>query len=158
MDSGFSIAVILAVLVVSYFLLRAVKVVRDGHVGVVTRMGGFRRIRAPGLVVIVPVIDRLATVDMRERSRTERLDATTLDDHLVAVQATVVAQVVDARQASSSIATAAFRASISTRSLTDVLVANQAIAAETHRQLEGPMERWGARIRRIDDVVISESG
>ena len=168
MDSGLGLAVILAALAGLYFLFRAVKVVPDGHVGIVTRMGGFRSIRQPGRVIIVPIIDRLGAVDMRERSRPERLDATTMDDHVLAVRATVVAQVVDARQAYFSIADVdaavdalamtAFRSEIGKVSAAEAPFARQAIAAEVQRQMEAATERWGTRIRRIDGVELTEPG
>ncbi len=131
-------------------------------------MGGFRSIRQPGRVVIVPIIDRLDAVDMRERSRPERLDATTLDGHVLAVRANVVAQVVDARQAHFNIADvdvaidalamATFRSVIRTLSAAEAPFVRQAIATEVQRQMETATERWGTRIHRIDDVELTEPG
>ncbi len=161
MDTGLITVVVLAILAGAYYLLRAVKVVPDGRVGVVTRMGTFRRIQRPGRTMIVPVIDRFGTVDMRERSRAVRFAATTHDDHTVAVEATVVAQVVDAKQAYvgvanvdaaiDALAVAAFRSVIRTLSAAEAPFARQSIAIEVQRQMNEPMERWGARIQRIDD-------
>jgi len=167
-DSGLIGVAILAALAIGYVVLRAVKVVPPGHVGVVTRMGAFRRIEGPGRVMIVPVIDRLGTVDMRERSRIVSLSATTLDDHVVTVKARVVAQVVDARQAYlgvadvdhaiDALAMTAFRSAIRTLAAADVLFARQSIAVEVQRQMNPPMEGWGARVPQIADVEITEQG
>jgi regulator of protease activity HflC (stomatin/prohibitin superfamily) len=164
--SGIVGVAVLAVLAGVYFLLRAVKIVREGHVGIVTRMGVFRRIQQPGRVMIVPVIDRVGTVDMRERSRAVLLTATSLDDRLVVVKATVVAQVVDAKLAYFSVANvdeaidalagAVFRSVIRKLSAADTLFARQSIAVDVQQQMNAPMEGWGSRILGIDDVEITE--
>jgi len=111
MDSGLlalTVAFIIAILFVllAFYLLRnTVNIVQQGFVGVVKRLGEFRAVHEPGLVIIAPFIDSLVTVDMREFPRPgDRQEVITKDNVVVAVNATIFTQVVDAKQALFSIA------------------------------------------------------
>ena len=56
-----------AVIVVGGWLLsRCLKIVQQGSVGVVKRLGEFKAVMQPGLHVLTPVIDRMEKVDVRE--------------------------------------------------------------------------------------------
>ncbi len=63
------VALVLLVLIIVFALnlLRSVvNLVQQGSVGVVKRLGEFRGIHEPGLVLIMPFIDSIVMVDMRE--------------------------------------------------------------------------------------------
>ena len=96
-------ALIIFVFVIIFALVvvfRSVKVIQQGLVGVVKRLGQFHSIRNPGITFLVPFIDQMAVVDMRETPRTgDRQDVITKDNVSVAVNATIFSQVVDARLA-----------------------------------------------------------
>jgi regulator of protease activity HflC (stomatin/prohibitin superfamily) len=62
---GGIVAVVAAGVVVAV-VLRAMRIVQQGSVGVVKRLGEFRAIRQPGLHALVPFVDRMEKVDMRE--------------------------------------------------------------------------------------------
>ena len=68
--STFSIAglVVLALVVLVFLVVlrRAVNIVQQGQVGVVKRLGEYRHTHEPGLAIILPFVDTLTTVDMRE--------------------------------------------------------------------------------------------
>src|SRR2546426_5084526 len=81
-------------------LYQMVNIVQQGQVGVVKRLGEYRRTHNPGLVVIAPFVDSLQRVDMRETPRPgDRQDVITKDNVVVTVNATIFTQVVDAKQA-----------------------------------------------------------
>jgi len=56
--------VILVVLLV--FAFRAIRIIRPYEKGVVERLGKFMRVWDPGLHLLIPFIDRVTKVDMRE--------------------------------------------------------------------------------------------
>ncbi|HEV3213283.1 MAG TPA: SPFH domain-containing protein, partial [Acidimicrobiales bacterium] len=60
------VAAVVVVGGVAIFLKSSVKVIQQGSVGVVKRLGEFRSIRQPGLAIVTPFIDRMEKVDMRE--------------------------------------------------------------------------------------------
>ena len=97
------ISLIVAVLVVVVALLalkQSVNIVQQGQVGVVKRLGEYRETREPGLAIILPFVDTLTPMDMREIPVPgDRQDVITRDNVVVTVNATIFTQVVDAKQA-----------------------------------------------------------
>ena len=90
------LAVAALVIIVLLAALRSmVNIVQQGTVGVVKRLGEYRRTHEPGLVIIVPFIDSLQRVDIREIPRPgDRQDVITKDNVVVTVNATIFTQVV----------------------------------------------------------------
>ncbi|MEP7046093.1 MAG: SPFH domain-containing protein, partial [Ilumatobacteraceae bacterium] len=90
----------LVVLVLLFMLRKMVNIVQQGEVGVVKRLGEYRKTHEPGLVVIGPFIDSLQRVDMREIPVPgDRQEVITKDNVVVTVNATIFTQIVDAKQA-----------------------------------------------------------
>ena len=60
-----SIGLILAVMMVIYFLSISIYILREYERGVVFRLGRLIPVKGPGLVIIIPLIDRLVKVGLR---------------------------------------------------------------------------------------------
>ena len=144
----------------------AVNIVQQGEVGVVKRLGEYRRIHEPGLALIVPFVDSLQRVDMREIPRTgDRQDVITKDNVVVTVNATIFTQVVDAKQALFSVARfdvaidalarTALRSVIGTMTLDEALSERERINSDVQQQMEVVTDKWGIRISRIEIVEIA---
>jgi len=143
-----------------------VNIVQQGEVGVVKRLGEFRRIHDPGLALILPFVDSLQRVDMREIPRTgDRQDVITKDNVVVTVNATIFTQVVDAKQALFSVARfdvaidalarTALRSVIGTMTLDEALSERERINSDVQQQMEVVTDKWGIRISRIEIVEIA---
>jgi regulator of protease activity HflC (stomatin/prohibitin superfamily) len=155
---------ILAVLLLA--LRQMVNIVQQGQVGVLKRLGEYRAIHEPGLVIIAPFIDSLQRVDMREIPVPgDRQDVITRDNVVVTVNATIFTQVVDARQALFSVknfdiaidalARTALRSVIGTMTLDDALSERERINTDVQQQMEVVTDKWGIRISRIEIVEIA---
>jgi regulator of protease activity HflC (stomatin/prohibitin superfamily) len=153
-------------LVVLLQLRRMVNIVQQGQVGVVKRLGEYRKTHEPGLVIIAPFIDTLQSVDMREIPRPgDRQEVITKDNVAVAVNATIFTQVVDAKQALFSIANfavaidalarTALRSVIGTLTLDETLSERERINVDVQQQMEVVTDKWGIRISRIEIVEIA---
>ena len=68
----------LAVLVLLSVIM-AVNIVKEGHVGVVKRFGKAQRQVGPGLQIVVPFIEGIERIDVRQRKNLEELAAATAD-------------------------------------------------------------------------------
>jgi regulator of protease activity HflC (stomatin/prohibitin superfamily) len=143
-----------------------VNIVQQGQVGVVKRLGEYRKTHEPGLVIIAPLIDALQAVDMREIPRPgDRQEVITKDNVAVAVNATIFTQVVDAKQALFSIANfdiaidalarTALRSVIGTLTLDQTLSERERINVDVQEQMEVVTDKWGIRISRIEIVEIA---
>ena len=88
------------VLLVIFAIVKAVRIIQQGFVGVITRFGEFKDIKNPGLCFIIPFIEVMKIVDVRETPRTgDRQQVITRDNVAVIVNATIFSQVVDVRLA-----------------------------------------------------------
>jgi regulator of protease activity HflC (stomatin/prohibitin superfamily) len=160
--------VVLGVVVVLLLttLYQMVNIVQQGQVGVVKRLGEYRRTHNPGLVVIAPFVDTLQRVDMRETPRPgDRQDVITKDNVVVTVNATIFTQVVDAKQALFSVsdfdvaidalARTALRSVIGTMTLDESLSERERINTDVQQQMEAVTDKWGIRIARIEIMEIA---
>ena len=161
------LVLIILIIVFALNLLRSVvNIVQQGSVGVVKRLGEFRGTHEPGLVLIMPFIDSIVMVDMREIPRPgDRQDVITKDNVVVTVNATIFTQVVDAKQALFSIANfdvaidalarTALRSVIGTMTLDEALSERERINTDVQQQMEAVTDKWGIRINRIEIVEIT---
>jgi regulator of protease activity HflC (stomatin/prohibitin superfamily) len=154
------------VLILLLQLRRMINIVQQGQVGVVKRLGEYRKTHDPGLAIIAPFVDTLQRVDMREIPRPgDRQEVITRDNVVVTVNATIFTQVVDAQQALFSIANfdvaidalarTALRSVIGTLSLDEALSGRERINADVQQQMEIVTDKWGIRISRIEIVEIA---
>jgi regulator of protease activity HflC (stomatin/prohibitin superfamily) len=155
----------LIVLFVLILVWRAVRIIQQGSVGVVKRLGQFQSVRSPGVAFLTPFIDTLETVDMRETPRTgDRQDVITKDNVSVAVNATIFSQVVDPKLALFSVSNyfiavdqlsrTTLRAVFGEMTLDEALSQREQINARLQTQMEQVTDKWGVRINRIEIVDI----
>ena len=146
-------------------LRSAINIVQQGTVGVVKRLGEYQRIHESGLVMIVPFVETLQRVDMREIPRPgDRQDVITKDNVVVTVNATIFTQVIDAKAALFSVANfdvgidalarTALRSVIGTMTMDQALSERDRINTDVQDQMEAVTDKWGIRISRIEIVEI----
>ncbi len=160
------IVAVLVVLVLLLALKQTVNIVQQGQVGVVKRLGEYRETREPGLAIILPFVDTLTSMDMREIPVPgDRQDVITRDNVVVTVNATIFTQIVDAKQALFSVknfdiaidalARTALRSVIGTMTLDEALSERERINTDVQAQMEVVTDKWGIRISRIEIVEIA---
>ena len=159
-------AAVVVIVVLMSMLRRMVNIVQQGQVGVVKRLGEYRRTHEPGLVIVAPFIDSMQRVDMREIPRPgDRQEVITRDNVVVTVNATIFTQIVDAKQALFSVAQfdvaidalarTALRSVVGTLSLDEALSERERINTDVQQQMEAVTDKWGIRINRIEIVEIA---
>jgi regulator of protease activity HflC (stomatin/prohibitin superfamily) len=159
------LVIILLVAFALVVVIRAVRVIQQGFVGVVKRLGQFHSTRNPGVVFLIPFVDTMELIDMRETPRTgDRQDVITRDNVSVTVNATIFSQVVDAQMALFSVSSYAIaidqlsrttlRAVFGGISLDEALSQREHINAQLQQQMESVTDKWGIRINRIEIVDI----
>lgn len=165
--TGVGLGVLALVLIVLLLALKnMINIVQQGQVGVVKRLGEYRRTHEPGLVIIAPFMDSLQRVDMRETPLPgDRQDVITKDNVVVTTNATIFTQVVDAKQALFSVARfdvaidalarTALRSVIGTMTLDEALSERERINTDVQEHMEAVTDKWGIRISRIEIVEIA---
>jgi regulator of protease activity HflC (stomatin/prohibitin superfamily) len=167
--SGVEIVLAVVLIIVAIIVLstayRSVKLIQQGFVGVQKRLGQYHSVRNPGVALLVPFVDQVQTVDVREIPRTgDQQDVITKDNVSVLVSATIFSQVVDPKAALFSVANyevaifqlarTALRAVFGGLTLDEALTERERINAELQGHMEPVTDKWGVRINRIEIVDI----
>jgi regulator of protease activity HflC (stomatin/prohibitin superfamily) len=169
-SSGSSAAVwvLVAVVVILVLLLlsRSVRVIQQGTVGAVKRLGKYRPpVRQPGWTTVIPFLETIQKVDVREEPRVgDMQQVITKDNVSVLVNATIYSQVIDVELALfevsnyhvavDQLARTALRAVFGGMTLDEALSERQRINAELQTHMASATEKWGVRLNRIEIVDI----
>ena len=165
-SAGEIIGVVVAVVVVggggAGFASRCLKIVQQGSVGVVKRLGQFRSVDQPGLRVLRPFVDKMEKVDMREFPMTgDQQSVITKDNVSLWVSATIFCQVIDVKSALFEIndyqlavdqlSRTALRAVFGELSLDQALSERETINSRMQDHMADATLKWGVRLNRIDN-------
>jgi regulator of protease activity HflC (stomatin/prohibitin superfamily) len=142
-----------------------VKVIQQGSVGVVKRLGEYKAIRQPGLTVVVPFVDQMVKVDMREFPQVGDQQAVITKDNVsVMVSATIFCQVIDVRSALfevndfllaiDQLSKTALRAVFGELSLDESLSQREQINTRMQEHMADATMKWGVRLNRIEILDI----
>lgn len=151
---------ILALIVVA-LLASAIKIVREFERLVVFRLGRFVGAKGPGVILIAPIINRIITIDLRERYlEITRQTCITKDNAPVDIDFLIYYKVFDAGQsvvqvqnftgASVGIATTTLRAVVGDIPLDELLARREQINNVLRAKLDEVTERWGVKITNVE--------
>jgi regulator of protease activity HflC (stomatin/prohibitin superfamily) len=162
-DSGAVFGVVLFVVLIFclVILFRSARIVRQYEKGLVMRLGKFHALAPSGLTLIMPIIDDLIRVDMREQVITvppQKL--ITKDNVTVEVDAVVYYKVVDPMKsqfevqdfgyACTTLAQTNLRNLIGDRTLDETLVARDMINSNLRHVLDEATNNWGVKATRVE--------
>jgi regulator of protease activity HflC (stomatin/prohibitin superfamily) len=156
--------VILLVFVAAVLFVSAaagVRIIRPYQRGLVERLGRYKATVDPGLRVIVPFVDRLLKVDMREHVvDVPPQEVITSDNVVVSVDAVIyyeatdpqrlVYNVANFRLATTKLAQTNLRNVVGDMQLDDALTSRDTINARLRDILDDATDKWGARVVRVE--------
>jgi regulator of protease activity HflC (stomatin/prohibitin superfamily) len=142
-------------------LSAAIKIVREYQRLVVFRLGRAIGEKGPGIVFLIPIVDRPVWVDLREQYlEVPHQTCITQDNAPISVDFLVywkvvgavesVVQVANFAGASQGIATTTLRAVIGDISLDDVLAKREDINQVLRVKLDEVTERWGVKVTAVE--------
>ncbi len=157
----------LAIILIAFILLLVVyvglglKIVRQFEAGLVERFGKYRETLDPGLQLIVPFIDRIRRVDMREIVvDVPPQEVITKDNVVVTVDAVVYYQATDPVKlvynvqnfvlAATKLAQTNLRNVVGDLDLDDALTSRETINAQLRTILDEATDVWGTRVVRVE--------
>ena len=152
--------IILVVIVVVLFAL-GIRLVRPFQKGVVERLGKYRRIAEPGFNWIIPFIDRMTKVDMRENVvDVPPMEVITKDNVAVTVDAVVYYRATDAVRliynvtnfylAATKLAQTNLRNVVGELTLDESLTSRERINDQLRSILFEATSQWGVEIVRVE--------
>jgi regulator of protease activity HflC (stomatin/prohibitin superfamily) len=148
------------VLLVIYVAL-AIKIVQQYEQGLVERFGRYRKTVDPGFHMIVPFIERMVKVDMREQVvDVPPQEVITRDNVVVTVDAVVYYQATDPVKlkynvsnfilAATKLAQTNLRNVVGDMDLDDALTSRETINTELRQILDEATDVWGTRVVRVE--------
>ena len=154
---GFLLAVILGL----YFLSAAIYVLREYERGVVFRLGRLMPVKGPGLIIIIPIIDRLIKVSLRIVALEVPVqDVITKDNVSVKVSAVLYYRPVDPNRAiteveeyhyaTSQMAQTTLRSVLGQSQLDELLAKRDELNARLQKIIDDQTEPWGIKVTAVE--------
>lgn len=160
--TSFGLCLVSAVLLIVFvFIANAIRIVPEYQRLVVFRLGRCIGPKGPGLILLIPVIDRAVKVDLREQVREiPHQTAITKDNAGISVDfiwyykvldpTESVLQVGNFEAAAQGMATTTLRAVIGAIILDDVLSEREHINSMLRTRLDEVTERWGVKVTNVE--------
>jgi regulator of protease activity HflC (stomatin/prohibitin superfamily) len=159
--TGAIIGAVVGVALLFFFVYLSVRVVREYQRNVVFRFGRCIGTKGPGLIFLIPVIDRPTLVDLREQYlEIPRQTAITKDNAPISIDFIVFHRVVDAVDsvvkvqnfagAAENIAATTLRSIVGDMALDDVLSQRDKMNALLQTKLDEVTERWGVKVTSVE--------
>jgi regulator of protease activity HflC (stomatin/prohibitin superfamily) len=163
-------SVVVIVVLASIVLPQAIRILREYERGVVFRLGRLRGARGPGLVLLIPIVDRLVKMDLRVVTiNVPQQEAMTRDNVPVTVDAVVylrimdpvaaVVKVEDFLKASSLISQTTLRSVLGQSQLDELLAQRDKINQQLQEIIDRQTEPWGVKVTAVEvkDVVLPDT-
>ncbi len=161
MATGALIAVVVIVLLAILVVRFSIRIVREYQRIVLFRLGRCVGTRGPGLILLIPVVDRPVMVDLREQYlEIPRQTAITEDNATIAIDFIIFTRVMDAVMsvvqvqyfagAAQNIAATTLRSVVGDMSLDDVLSKREQMNEILRAKLDDVTERWGVKVTNVE--------
>jgi len=160
----------LILLAVALFLFSAIWIFREYERGVVFFLGRFQKVAGPGLVLIVPAIQKVVRVDLRTVVlEVPTQDVISRDNVSVKVSAVIyfritdaqrsVIQVADYLNATSQLAQTTLRSVLGKHQLDDMLAEREKLNADVQEALDVQTTSWGIKVSNVEikQIDLTES-
>jgi regulator of protease activity HflC (stomatin/prohibitin superfamily) len=157
----FEIILIIFAIVVIVVIAMGTKIVRPYQKALIERLGKYQRTADSGLTVIIPFMENIAKVDMREQVvDVPPQDVITKDNVVVQVDAVVYYEVTDPIKvkynvtdfylAATKLAQTNLRNLIGDLALDESLTSRETINSKLRHVLDDATDKWGARVTRVE--------
>lgn len=149
------------VILVALFLSSAIRVLNEYERGVVFRLGRVIKAKGPGLIILIPVVDKIVKVSLRLVALdVDPQDVITRDNVSVKVNAVIYFRVIDPvkavievenyQYAMSQLAQTTLRSVCGQAELDELLSARDKINAELQEILDTHTDPWGIKVATVE--------
>jgi regulator of protease activity HflC (stomatin/prohibitin superfamily) len=147
--------------IVVLFLFAALKVLNEYERGVIFRLGRVIQSKGPGLIILIPVIDRMVRMSLRIVTLdVPHQDVITQDNVSIKVNAVIYYRVVDPQKAvlevedfhfaTSQLAQTTLRSVCGAAELDEILAHRDAINAKIQIILDEQTDAWGIKVTSVE--------
>lgn len=155
------ISIITIIVLVLFFLWSAIKILNEYERGVIFRLGRVIKAKGPGLIILIPIIDRMVKVSMRLVAMdVDPQDVITRDNVSVKVNAVIYFRVVDPvkaivevesyNYAMAQLAQTTLRSVCGQAELDELLSDREKINNELQEILDTHTDPWGIKVATVE--------
>lgn len=149
------------VFVIIFFLASAIKILREYERGVVFRLGRLIGLKGPGLIILIPIVDKMVKVSLRTVVMdVPPQDVITRDNVSVQVNAVIYFRVVAADRAivevenylsaTSQLSQTTLRSVLGECELDDLLSEREKINKQLQQIIDNQTEPWGIKVSAVE--------
>ncbi len=142
-------------------LARSIRIIKQYEKGLIMRLGRYHATANPGITFLVPFIDQLITVDMRERVINVLPQSVITEDNVsVVVDAVIYYKITDPVKAefevenfdiaATTLAQTNLRNIIGEKTLDETLTARDVININLRDVLDEATDNWGVKVTRVE--------
>jgi regulator of protease activity HflC (stomatin/prohibitin superfamily) len=153
--------IILIVAATVLFFSQAIRVLKEYERGVVFRLGRFSNVKGPGLIILIPFIDKMEKVSLRTVAMdVPPQDIITKDNVTTKVNAVVYFRVMDAQRAvievedvlyaTSQLAQTTLRSILGESELDEILSEREKINEHLQTVLDRQTDAWGIKVSLVE--------
>ena len=153
---------ILAVLLLIFaIILSAFRILREYERGVIFLLGRFYRVKGPGLIIVIPILQQMVRVDLRTIVMdVPTQDVISRDNVSVRVNAVIYFRVLDSQkaiinvedylQATSQLAQTTLRSVLGQHELDEMLANREMLNTDIQSILDSRTDGWGIKVSNVE--------
>ena len=149
------------IVVIALFVFSAIKILREYERGVIFLLGRFWKVKGPGLIILIPGLQKMIRVDLRVIVMdVPTQDVISRDNVSVKVSAVVYFRVLDPEraiiqvenrvEATSQLAQTTLRSVLGRHELDDMLAEREKLNADVQEILDQNTEAWGIKVTNVE--------
>lgn len=142
-------------------LVASLRVLREYERGIIFLLGRFWKVKGPGLILVIPIVQQMVKVDLRTRVLdVPQQDVISRDNVSVKVNAVIyyrvidpeksVIQVEDYSSATSQLAQTTLRSVLGQHELDEMLAEREKLNADIQRILDEQTAAWGIKVSNVE--------
>jgi regulator of protease activity HflC (stomatin/prohibitin superfamily) len=164
------VVIVIVAIVVFSLLSSVVKIAREYERGVIFRLGRLLRAKGPGVILLIPIVDRMIKMDLRVVTLdVPRQEMMTKDNVPVTVDAVVYFRVVNPEdavvkvenysKATYLVAQTTLRSVLGQHELDELLIQRDRINRQLQQVIDEITEPWGIKVTLVEvrDVILPDT-
>jgi regulator of protease activity HflC (stomatin/prohibitin superfamily) len=157
----FTVTAYVVVGLAAAFLVSAIRVLREYERGVIFLLGRFYRVKGPGMIIVIPLIQQMVRVDLRTIVMdVPSQDVISKDNVSVKVNAVIYFRVVDPQRAiiqvenfdmaTSQLAQTTLRSVLGQHELDEMLAEREKLNNDIQEILDQQTDAWGIKVANVE--------
>lgn len=154
-------SLIILILLVFFILSQSIRILNEYERGVIFRLGRFSGVKGPGLIFLIPIVDKMVKVSLRTVAMdVPPQDVITKDNVTIKVNAVVYFRVVDPEKAiievedylyaTSQLSQTTLRSILGESELDEVLAHREKINAHLQEVIDKQTDAWGVKVSLVE--------